>query len=384
LGFLVRLALVCALGFWGAANLSAGLAPEGAPTWLNPIRSDLRIAETLRQWEEGGMSDEEARRFSRWTLALAPGQATAWSAAALLAEKRGDAAEAERLYREAARRAPLDWLVLTHRLDEAAVEDRAGSIDLLDLALRRFPQHEAILFGKLAEIASEPALLRRLVDKTPWSECYLRWSVGHQPDRAQHLLLALYRAGGSAPEPLSRMIDRLVADGRAHDAARLLVLTTGKNGAAGLVRDSRFETGFPSHALGWRYFPNEEADLTMAGNGLLLRFLDRPASLGNLRQVVVLPPGRYEMAVEASASNLHLPQPLVWTVACLGDWRVVGRQVVAPGAYSHATWTSAVDVPPDCPAQQITLFTERPSGAARPFAGSVLFHRVEIRPEQPI
>jgi len=102
-----------------------------------------------------------------------------------------------------------------------------------------------------------------------------------------------------------------------------------------------------------------------------------PSGVGGpvLRQMQLLPPGKYRLSGRASTGTGVADRPY-WVLTCAG--RELGRVPLA-GGNGNAAFRGELDVPADCSVQELTLVV-RPSDALQGTSGRVVRVRLEAVP----
>jgi cytochrome c-type biogenesis protein CcmH/NrfG len=94
-------------------------------------------------------------------------------------------------------------------------------------------------------------------------------------------------------------------------------------------------------------------------------------------QLLVLAPGRYQLAFTAEGGKPDGASRLFWTIACAGDGKPVLTNVAVPASPRIQRAASAFTVPAGCPAQTLTL---RGEAAEFPSSLNLTIGGVAIRP----
>ncbi|MGV3652078.1 MAG: tetratricopeptide repeat protein [Devosia sp.] len=309
------------------------------------------------------------------TLAAAPGDARAMSALGAVLERQGDRAGAYDLYEQARAISATEIHAILRLLDRSLVAGEHGQVlDLIDVALRRWPSYWPQLAEVLSYLAARPdaaeELSRRLADRPPWRSSALRHLLQSDAGLAMVSgLLAGELADGVALEAgdVNATIAALVARGSVASAYQLFMasLNADEQAVTGYVFDPAFTQPAGRHYFGWSFRQGTGAEMRFGGadpartGGLVVRFLDSPARLGGVTQVLRLPTGRYQLSMQADASQLQAPRGLYWRLVCVSGRRgELVRLEAEPGSYTERTSEISFDVPAaDCALQRLSLET---------------------------
>jgi hypothetical protein len=115
---------------------------------------------------------------------------------------------------------------------------------------------------------------------------------------------------------------------------------------------------------------------------LTIRFANQRVPFRHVGQLLLLPPGRYELVGEVRLDDLRAARGLRWQVVCIdGPAGILGRTPALKGRQDWTTWRVPIDVPEDCPAQRIELALEAIGPSEELVGGTVRFDglRIEAR-----
>lgn len=397
----LRLALaavgVVVLAWIGWTTVQATRADELAATdpeaalRLDPEHPKALLALGRRQLARG--ENDAASATARRLLAVEPGQGEAFAVLALAAARRGDA-DAPALARIALQRAPRDRelraLEAATRLKEGDLE---GGLQHIDAFLRLSPARGPTLYPALAEQAQDAAfadaLARTLARNPPWRNAFMA-ALDRSGKQAaiDNVHGRLQQQSGLSEAELARWIDRMIADKRWGDAfARWLSLLPPGTTHVPPVRNGGFEEDPSPVGFQWR---NDRGKGVVAeieeGAGLRgsraarFHFFGETAR-GNLRQALLLPPGRYRLSLQARAEFLRSDRGLQWTVRCDGAG-LVARTEAMEGSFEWREFTATFEIPKEnCPGQWLELTNPAVSGSARQVSGDLWVDEVAIAAE---
>ncbi len=350
----------------------------------------LRLA-----WRQLGSGDNDAATaIARHLLAVEPGQGDAFAVLALAAARRGDA-DAQQLARIALQRAPRNRDL---RATEAAAllksGNLAGAMAQIDALLRLTPSRGKTLFPALAQQAQDrrfaDALGATLAKAPPWRRAFL--VVFNQKASATALdqvYVWLEKRGELSNDEVARWLNRLLADGHWGEAYAHWIGTLGPVGATRLtpVHDGGFNLDPDGLGFGWRnepvpgVFTDIEAgagpDSSRAAH---LHFIGRPAASGNLRQALLLAPGRFRLAFKVRTDSLRSDQGLQWIVRC-DKGLALAKVKISDGSRNWQSLFTEFEVPDEkCPGQWLELRNPAVSGSAQEVSGDIWIDDMAITP----
>lgn len=348
----------------------------------------LRLA-----WRQLGDDQvDQAMATARHLLSVEPGQGDAFAVLALAAAKRGDA-NADALAKIALQRAPR---VRDLRIQEAAKALRAGDFPAamaqMDALLRLTPSRGKTLFPALAEQAADPAfaeaIAATLAADPPWRGRFLgNLNSKGSPAAVDQVYSALRRRGELPEAETARWLDRMIADGRWGEAYAHWVSSLGPVQSVGAIRNGNFEAELSGMGFGWRndrapgVFTDIIEDAGRNGSrGAHSRFIARPAPRGNLRQALLLAPGRYRLDLQARAEFLRSDRGLQWAIRCHKGPTVA---VLGPleGSFDWRPMSVDFEIPAErCPGQWLELVNPAVRGSAQQVSGDLWIDDVTITP----
>lgn len=348
----------------------------------------LRLA-----WNQLGHGDNDAATATaRHLLAIEPGQGDAFAVLALAASRRGDA-DAPQLARIALRRAPRNRDL---RATEAAALLNAGDLPAamaqIDALLRLSPGRGAVLFPALAQQAQDKrfaeALGAVLTEDPPWRRGFLVvLNKRGTPTALDQVYAWLQQHGELSKEETGRWLDRMLADGRWGQAYAHWVSTLGSDANhLSTVYDGRFDRDIGGQGFVWRnqpapgIFTDVEAGAGPDGSRAAhMHFIGRPVGQGNLRQALLLGPGRFRLTVQARTDFLRTDQGLQWIVRC-DKGAPVAVIEIPDGSSEWRRLATDFEVPGNCPGQWMGLRNPAVSGSAQQVSGDLWIDDVAITP----
>lgn len=306
---------------------------------------------------------------ARGILRRHPLEAGAVSLLGNLRRIEGNTREADLLFRAAwklnHRDAPADlWLL------ERAMGNRRFPEAFLhaDALLRRESKVRERLFPTLLMALDDPAATGPLVERLRLGPAWRRpffatsfTSPGQQ--RAAALLWAIKDSGGAiTKDEVEAYLSALVAARRYEEAflARILFLPSGELPAAAGVFDGGFTGAGTFAPFGWRLESGSGGSVAIETSGpkdgsLRIDLFD-PTPQTLALQLLVLPPGSYQLTLRGRSSSNETAGALAWSVFCAETQQVL---VTLPVAIRGDDWqtlkTSFTVAPSGCSGQLLKL-----------------------------
>lgn len=363
------------------------------------LRIDPNNARALVAAAEGELAAKPARLDTAWVkLAAAakvdPLNAEIFSDLGRIASARGDSEQADALFALAAKRsrrvlAPEIW-----RLNRAAeARDYDAAWNALDAILRTQPGDVgAAVTRNVAGLAVTPAaqasLVRLLASNPPWRAAFLA-ALSQSPStiEAPVRLLGLLEHTAAPPSDneLDAVIQGLVALGdypRAYNGW-VQLLPAKRLSALGDIYNGRFTKDGDDVVFNWTVAPDAQGLASLGsgddGTGLRVAPVDRATPF--VRQLLVLPEGRYDLKGKARVADATDPQDegLVWSLRCAEGGPVLARSgpLKAADAWSGFSFTFVVPQT-QCRGQWLEL--TRPGSLASTDGAPVWFNDFSISP----
>lgn len=348
-----------------------------------PAFSDSR-ATLAQDWSQltkplsrADRSELEGR--ARGVLRRHPLEAGAVSLLASLRLIEGNTREADLLFRAAwkldHRDAPTDLWLFKNALDERRFPEAFLHADAI---LRREPKIRERLFPALLAALDDPAAMGPFVERLRlgpgWRQPFFATSfTGPGQQRAAAVLWAIKDSGGAITKAeVEAYLSALVAARRFEEAflALILSLPSGEMSAAGGIFDGGF-TGADTFApFGWRLESGSGGSAAIEATGpkdnSLRVDLFNPTPQTLVLQLLVLPPGTYELALRGRASSDEAAGALEWSVFCADTHQVLGTLPVAiQGDDWQALKTSFTIAPSGCSGQMLKLSSRAHDASGR-------------------
>ncbi len=341
---------------------------------LNPANSEAAVNLVVGALNRPEVPDlTQLADVAARMLTASPADARGYSILGAVEERKGDVERGQALYQVALEHSKSELHALLRtaqaRLQEA---DTAGSLENIDLLLRRWPSYweqvEPILLVAASNQEAAVLLQDKLNEMPPW-----RGRAVAALARDPAALGVLRNLISSSPDDVrtkptwiaerDTVIAALVGNKAFTEAYGLFLstMTEQEAEASAYVFDGAFKLPLSRTYFGWRAQKPGATEVRLgeeADEGLRVRFLDSPARPGIVSQNTVLPFGRYRLSVQASATALNAPKELFWSIRC-GGGAVLATLDVPPGTFSGTQLQAELEVPATgCPMQVISLDTE--------------------------
>jgi hypothetical protein len=329
----------------------------------------------------------EADRLARVALRQDPTVVIAASTLGLDAQARGDTAEARRLFSYAATLSRRDL-----QTQLWAIEDAVGRGDVkralhhYDIALRTSRGAPDLLYPVMAAAIVNPdvraAMAHILAARPPWGGFFIDFVSGNGGDARSTASLLLMLRGAGVPisdDANATMVNTLATHGSMADAWNYYAAIHADVDRRA-SRDGRFAaTGTPS-LFDWVLIeePGTSVSIQRGENGGMLDFAASSGIGGTLlRQVQLLPPGRYILEGHSEGIDQPVESRPYWMLACRDNGRELGRVAMTNSAESNGRFGGVINLPIGCP-EQILALIARPSDAVSGMSGQI--DQVKLRP----
>lgn len=330
------------------ANILRAERPDLALT-LQPLdaRAHARAAQKLfTETTRGPARLAEVERLARDALRRDPTVVPAWSMLGLVAAARNQPDRAAAMYRFSGRLSHRDLATQLWMIEERVqANDIEGALRHYDTALRTSSDSFPVLFPVLVSATANdgilPPLARLLNTMPPWRRDFLERLAAEPPDAARFVRLAGMIAGAmSADEKnLVAVAMRGMVERRQYQPAAGLyrLLAGAAAGAPQTVRNGDFARPNLYPPLDWQLqggadFGAEQLPDTGGAQGRLRIYGVSGAGGLAARQLLLLPPGRYQIAALTAPVDDARPAPLTWTVHCANPEATVLMQQALPPA----------------------------------------------------
>jgi len=393
----VALALLIPALRWGYADyvykrdLDSALAVVGHhPDALEQLAA--------RHLEGGRLA--EARAVARKAIRQRPLESRGYRILAAAYEQEGRLADAAAAHRAAVAVSPSNvpsrlWLA-SRDLERG---EFGSALDHLDRALRAEPARQREVFPALVSGLGNPgfdgALIERLGQRPPWRAAWLGTVASRAP---LPIALAFFEAvapgAGLSDAEARAWLQRLERERRWDLYARFWEMGSQEHPqrANPWLVDGEFEAASAGYGRDWRIGRIVGATTTLSGNSgrrnggraLTVRFANQRVPFRHVSQLLLLPPGRYELAGEVRLDDLRAARGLRWQIVCIdGPREVLGRTPAFKGRQDWTAWRAPFDVPESCPAQRLELVLEAVGPSEELIGGTARFDglRIAARPD---
>jgi hypothetical protein len=379
-----------------ASDSLAERDPESALAWRQNANALIRIADNALQ-RDGAAADPDALRgLAERALETTPLESRALRLYGSAAEIGADAAGAERFMALAAARSHRDALVETWLFYRLSRDGRfADALAHADALLRARPSHRDAIGPTLLAYAADPgavaSLVVRLAADPPWRGWYLA-ALGREvrdPGMVYALLDAL-KDSGTPPSPaeLRPHLDALIAAGLFEQAYLTWIhhLPPDRQRFS-FVYNGDFELPLSGLPFGWSVGTVAGASTRLVspgfgetGSAVAVTFSGRRVAYRHLRKLMMLPPGRFRLALAARAEGLQNERGMVWRIECAeaGGERLASTPPIT-GSFAWRAVTAEFEVPNEaCRAQWLTLLVDARAALEEEITGTVAFDDITV------
>jgi hypothetical protein len=278
-------------------------------------------------------------------------------------------------------------------LQRGEVSEAVQDIDtMLRRRPDRFSEIAPFFLPLLRDEEGYTAILDALAKDAPWRSPLVR-QLSTDPEGlslVERLLGDLAAADKPArPTELAMVLNGLVRQGQHEQAYRFFLFTLSDEEKAygGYVYNSTFAPVKLARRFDWQYADKPGVEVRLSAQdgenpqGAHIRFLNAPIKEVGIGQTTMLPPGKYQLVVEGSGTNLSLPKGLFWVIDCVGGQRAqVAKSAVPEGSFRNRRFNVAFSVPDEgCPLQQLRLSTDLVAVSWRfRYQGEFIAHSVRI------
>jgi len=353
------------------ANILRSVRPDLAMS-IQPLDARSRAKAAEQQLASLPISRAqlaEAERLALEALRRDPTIVAAWRTLGVVATARNQAERAATLFRFSGQLSKRDlptqlWLIE----DRVRANDIEGALRHYDAALRSKPDSATALFPVLVAATADdgivPPLARLLNTDPPWRRPFLTALAADAPDAENFARFVGLVIRAATPEEKNIVATRMSAmvDRREFGLAQQVYqLLAGGEGPAPLVRNGSFELPNPYPPLDWLL--SDQSDLraeqqaaTQDGAGARLQiFANNGAGGVAARQMLLLPPGNYEIRAAAGVIEDMRPGRLGWSVQCNNPQATVLLDQDLPQLTGRIAPAAQFRVPAGCEGQWFSL-----------------------------
>jgi tetratricopeptide (TPR) repeat protein len=295
-------------------------------------RAHARAAQKLfGQTERGAARFAEVERLALDALRRDPTVVPAWSLLGTVAIARNQPARAAAMFRFSSRLSHRDLATQLWLIEERVqANDIPGALAHYDTALRASDDAYPVLFPILVAATANdgivPPLARLLNTGPPWRRAFIeRLVAGPPPDPERFVRLTGMIAGSLSAEEknvVAMALPGLVERRQYRPALALYGQLAAAPRGAPLLRNGGFDQDVRYPPLDWQLTEGTEFGARQEAFGESGRRLQIFGASGTggtaARQLLLLPPGAYEISVQTGAESDVRPARLNWTIQC-GD-----------------------------------------------------------------
>ena len=370
--------LAVAIVIESAADHAAPVRPQAALAW-KPDSAEALSRQAERLLVAGELS--AARSAAKRALEHDPLEARAIRVLGEAAALEGNLASARRLIAEAGRRSRSDvpahqWL-FHQRLADGDIK---GALESLDGVVRTGDTAGGGLMTAMAVEASRPDVMPQVVamlaTDPPWRYSFVRiFSAVAAPSRSVDLIAAL-RETRTPPttEEYAVDINRALRDGDYETGflAWLMAIPKARLGQLGYIYNGTFDPATDPEPFNWVLPVNRRLEATIAPNAtrdssaLHVIYAGVSTPRASVKQMLLLPPGRYRLTGQESSEAIRGDQGAQWAVQCAarGVRTMLGQSTPLSAVSDWKPFTFDFEVPAqNCPAQWLILMRSAPEAA---------------------
>lgn len=388
-GWGVRVALALVAAILGYQAIMRGLALAAQRTdvhrahLLAPGNGQITAALAAAKFaaDQSPSAQPQIRSLAQQALRQDPTAIKAIVTLGFQAQLRNDSVGARNIFDYAQKLTRRDLQVQLWIIEDAvARDDVPGALHQYDIALRTSKLAPDLLFPVLAGAIVTPEVRRGLVsvltEYPSWTFDFVEYvaNAGVDPKSVATFFIDLRRGGVEVPAEATRAaITRLVQTGSPMMAWRYYAAVR-PSADRHRSRDPLFAARLDVPTL-FDWVVADEAGMSVsieAGEkGGFVNF-NAPPSVGGdvVRQMQLLPPGRYR--IEGRTRDIEQPAQSApyWTLSC---WRgrELGQVALPASAATNGRFNGLFTVPVDCPVQMLTLVV-RASDAITGVSGQIV------------
>jgi len=308
-----------------------------------------------------------------------------------IVERQGDAQTAEKLFTHALDLSKTEIHALQKKfIGHLRADDEVGAVETLDFILRRWPTYKDRLAVFLPPILSREKGLQKAAELFAQDEDLLNNVLGElykKPEwlpTAQALMMQISKDETLPMRPyFKRMVRELVSANKPYEAFRFFQFTMDDDDRAlnGYIYNSKFLGTPAGHQFDWEFkthsgvttdlvtLATDKATGKPTERMLQISFRNSPVQFSDVKQIILLPRGRYEVSIDFAADGLTTPKPLYFNMICRPaepPYFPVLRMRIPSGTQARNTISQAFDIPDDkpCPLQYIYIDNDKIAGSS--------------------
>lgn len=381
------------------AQRLAATDPAEALRWSpNNSRALDQLAQLELRKKDGDFN--AAKEWARRSLKSNPLDDQALFLLGTAAEKMDDTNRAERLIRAAGTRSwrnlAVQFWLFQH---DVTRKDYSAGLAHADAMLRVEPKLLAPLFPTLAAFTTDPqalvALAKFLEKDTPWRRGFLAALSSDLYDKSHLDRIYSILADSKNPpqkQELQAYLERLIKDGRfelAHQKWHEALPRAQADSA--IPYNGKFEFPVDGLPFNWNIHTIDGADVRIVspadskGRALRVQFSGARVTFENVKQLLLLRPGRYRLSGQVKADDLRTTRGLWWRIFCAAESKsTLAQSELVSGSHPWTAFLVDFEVPGQgCSAQSLRLELPARTGSERRIEGQVWYQGIRIEPVLP-
>lgn len=377
------------------ADSTARTDPAVALAWRpHHAAAHAESARLLLQKAEEAGTTQEAEDHLQAALAASPVAPGAFRMLGLAADASGDGELAAQILTRAGRMSNRDTAVELWLLNHMAGNgDYRGVVEQVDTVVRTRSGLRQQLLPVLLELAmaeeTRPFVVDVLAQDPPWREWFFA-ALARQEGGAmlgRQLMTALNDADATlTPTETARVVNALAGAG-AYQLGFLTwvsLLPPERRQSIPYVYNGDFEFAPSGVLFDWMIRPANGARTEVVdlggerGNALRVAFSGRRIAYNHLTKMLLLAPGHYRLTGLARADALETERGLTWGVTCATGRTVLASTPPFKGTFDWQEIALDITVPPDCPAQVLSLALRTEARLDLVVAGTAWFDSLAI------
>ena len=378
----------------GMADHFARDEPERALFWRSEHPEALFRAAQLKvqakQWAEAKVLGQKALRAN-------PLDGRCLRILAQVAEAQGNEMQALVLFQKAVELAPRDLVSHAWLMENALRQKQAEpAVRHLDAILRIKPSLLPALQAQgnvlAVNAATQPFLITVLKRNPSWRAQFLSdlANAKFPSDTIAPVFNKLVSQAGLLPNEYLPWLSRLRQEKRYTQAYLTWVNLASKSNRKylGNVFDGGFELPFDDQGgdFTWQSKPvpgafaqQLSAQGVIGDNAYMVEFDGRRTAFANLTQLMVLPPGTWQLNYRAKANRLDSTRGIIWRISCESDGRVLLETEPMRGQFDWRELKQNFTIPTECSGQRLTLLIPARIPAETQINGSLWLDEVRIQ-----
>lgn len=337
-----------------------------------------------------GRLNQQPLNLARLALRQDPTAVSAVSTLGLVAQMRGDLPGARKMFAYSQILSRRDFPTQLWSIEYAVGRgDISGALTHYDVALRTSRTAPDLLFPVLASALADPAIraatIKTFADRPSWGDAFISHLAksNRDPRITSGFFAGLHKIGFPVfEEARVAVIDALIARGFV-DASWSYYALVHPGADRTRSRDPRFSAN-PKVPSSFDWVPTSDARIIASfqrGDRYGLFDFTVPTGIGCvlLRQMQMLPPGKYGLIGHSAGIDQSAESYPYWSLTCQNG-HVLGNVGMPNSADANGLFAGGFVVPVDCPVQTLSLVA-KPSDAVAGVVGRI--DQVQLVPVRP-